>query len=343
MRRRSHGLVVLLAAFALLGGGVAQAGGVPQASAPSAGSPPAQEAAPSVSADAQYSVPGPWAVAKQAGAGCCDASGHEFDVWYPAGLGADGAKHPIITWGNGTLAVPQQYDYLLSHLASWGFVVVAVHNTNTGSGQEMLQAVDFMKAQAEDPSSVFYQRLDTDNIGAMGHSQGAVGAINATVHSGGAIKTAVPIEPPGQFMCTLGLPMLDPAMTTCTDPTALTAGSVLYINGSDSFISPSAQLLPWEKIGPQSIQGYFGATPDSVDKAMATMIGTNHNDIQGQPGCAPDNPGCIIGVQGYLGLLTAWNMGQLQSEPRARAAFAEGTGEFYSYPSWINQASNITD
>lgn len=337
MKRRLSKSVILIAvaALTLVGAGVAQAGG------PIAGGPAAPAVAAPASIEAEFAQPGPWDVAKQEGAGCCDASGHEFDLWYPADLGADGGTHPIITWGNGTLAVPQQYDYLLTHLASWGFVVVAAHNTNTDSGQEMLQGVDYLRAQNADPSSIFHQRLDTGNIGAMGHSQGAVGALNAATDSGGAIKTAIPIELPGQFLCTLNTPKLDPAMTTCADPTRLTTGSVLYINGSDSFISPSSQPLPVDQIGVQSVQGYFEATPDSVDKAMATLIGPNHNDIQGQPGCTPDNPGCIIGVQGFLGLLTAWNMGELQGDAHARSAFTEGTGQFYSYPTWINQASNI--
>lgn len=320
-------MLTLLAAFALVGAGVAQADA------------PAVDIRTSL--EAEYSAPGPWEVVKQEGAGCCDASGHEFDVWRPANLGADGTRHPVLTWGNGTLAVPQEYDYLLTHLASWGFVVVAAHNSNTGSGQELLAGVDFIRAQDADPASVFYQKVDTGNIGAIGHSQGAVGALNAAIDSGGAIKTAIPIELPGQFLCTLNTPKLDPAMTTCADPTRLTTGSVIYINGSDSFIAPSDQPLPVDQIGVQSVRGYFNATPDSVDKAMATLVGPNHNDIQGQPGCAPDNPGCIVGVQGFLGLLTAWSMGELQGDARARSAFAEGSGQFRGWEGWINQASNI--
>ncbi|WP_189636569.1 hypothetical protein [Rhodococcus sp. MTM3W5.2] len=328
----SRGVVLLAAAtLAVLG-----AGATAQAGAPAPGNEPA------ASVEATYSERGPWEVTKQQGFGCCDSTGHKFDVWYPTDLGANGDLHPIITWGDGTFAHPFQYDYLLSHLASWGFVVIAPDTTNSGSGQEMLDAVEFLKRQDSDPTSVFYQTLDTENVGAMGHSQGAIGSINATVRSGGTVKTTVPIELPGQYMCTLNMPKPDAAMTICADPKALTSGSVLYVNGSGSPISPSTQPLPWEQIGPQSAQGYYGATPDSVEKAMATLNGPNHNDIQGQPGCPANDPGCVSGVQGFLGVLTAWNMDKLRGDAHAHSAFVSGTGELFGQTAWSNQASNIT-
>jgi hypothetical protein len=44
-----------------------------------------------------------------------DGSG-SYRLYYPADLG--GGRHPIVTWGNGTGAVPEQYSGLLRHLAS---------------------------------------------------------------------------------------------------------------------------------------------------------------------------------------------------------------------------------
>ena len=49
--------------------------------------------------------------------------------------------HPIISWGNGTGVSPSGYAWLLGHLASWGFVVIASESRNTGSGEEMLEEV----------------------------------------------------------------------------------------------------------------------------------------------------------------------------------------------------------
>ena len=62
--------------------------------------------------------------------------GDSFTLYYPTNLGAGGVRHPIVTWGNGTNAVPSQYSGLLNQLASWGFVVIASNSTATGSDRD---------------------------------------------------------------------------------------------------------------------------------------------------------------------------------------------------------------
>lgn len=51
--------------------------------------------------------------------------------------------------------------------------------------------------QIEDTKSIFYHKIDFDNVGVVGHSQGGVGVINAitdTKHSS-TYKTAVSLSP----------------------------------------------------------------------------------------------------------------------------------------------------
>jgi predicted dienelactone hydrolase len=88
-----------------------------------------------------------------------DTSGLVYNLYYPTQLGTGGLRHPIITWGNGTNAAPSNYYGLLNHLASWGFVVVAVNDPTTGTGTEMLAAAQYMVARDSDSSSIFYQKL----------------------------------------------------------------------------------------------------------------------------------------------------------------------------------------
>ncbi|MCM6774033.1 hypothetical protein NDR87_11170 [Nocardia sp. CDC159] len=285
---------------------------------------------PAGAIEAEYLQPGPWAVRTQEAFGCCDSTGAAYDVWYPADLGAHGVRHPIITWGNGTSAVPRQYDHLLRHLASWGFVVVATENQNTGDGADIVAAARYLISQADDPASVFHGRLNTAAVGAMGHSQGATGVVNAMIASGGLIETAVAVEIPAQTFCSNG--------RRCADTGRLRSGSVLFVNGSsDALISPS-QRLSGLSSGLQSNRDYYEAVPASVTKAWGTLIGPNHNDIQGQPDCAAASKPCTTGVYGYLGYPTAWLAGRLQDRAVARAAFTPGSGEFYApNPNWANQ------
>lgn len=279
--------------------------------------------------EAKYSQPGPFAVSSRFGFGCCDSTGAKYDIWYPTDLGT--ARHPIITWGDGTIAVPRQYNYLLRHLASWGFVVIATENQSTGSGVDIAGAARYLIDRAADPSSIFHDRLNPA-VGAMGHSQGATGVLNAMANSGGLIRTAIPIELPMQALCFTG---------SCADPARLRSGSVFFVNGSsDGFISPSTQSLPLP--GLQSDRQYYDATPNAVTKSWGTLIGPNHNDVQGQPDCSGASPGCTTGVYGYLGYPTAWMMGQLGGDLAAHAAFTPGSGEFYRpNPNWTNQIGAV--
>jgi len=118
---------------------------------------------------------------------------NRFSVYYPTPLGRDGIKHPIITWGNGTSAVPAYYSGLLHHLASHGFIVIASKSTNTGSGVQMLQGVDWVIGEDSDPQSIFYGVVQTDAVCATGHSQGGGGTVNAANDS--RVRCSAPIQP----------------------------------------------------------------------------------------------------------------------------------------------------
>jgi len=281
----------------------------------------------------KYYGAGTWAVSK--GHACCDSLNHTFDLYYPTNLGANGFHHPILTWGNGSNAVPSQYDYLLTHMASWGFVVIATEDKTTGNGQTILDGANYLVGQNNGPPSnnIFYQKLDVHRIGAFGHSQGSQGAINALIKSAGLIKTVIPIELPATIWCSLG--------PSCADTSQLTSGSVFFIDGStDIPISPPTQDPNIQ--GQQSIQAFYNAVPNATLKVRGTLMGPNHNDVQGQPDCLHASFPCVNGVYGYLGYPTAWFMFQLQGDAYAHGAFVNGTGEMFSETTnWEYVGSNI--
>ncbi|MGW4243609.1 poly(ethylene terephthalate) hydrolase family protein [Nocardia sp. NPDC004722] len=284
--------------------------------------------------ESTFSQPGPWAVTARHAFTCCDSTGAAYDIWYPTDLGANGFRHPVLTWGDGTNAHPSQYDYLLRHFASWGFVVIATENAATGSGVDIAGAVDKLLALAADPASVFHDRLDANAIGAVGHSQGATGVLNAMANSGGRIRTAIPIELPAQIWCLTG---------ACADTGRITQGSVFFVNGSaDTVISPSEQAVPRQVAGLESEHAYYDAVPAGIPKAWGTLVGPDHNDVQGQPDCANASWPCTSGVAGYLGYPTAWLAARLLGDEAARRAFAPG-GEFTTpNPLWTNQTDDLT-
>jgi hypothetical protein len=118
----------------------------------------------------------------------------KFTLFRPKDLSPDGRCHPVITWGNGTGSTPNLYASLLNLFASHGFVVIGSNSKNVAQGdpKPMLVGVEWVIAQNEDPSSPLYHHLDTTNIGATGHSQGAMATSQASGDS--HITTNVPIE-----------------------------------------------------------------------------------------------------------------------------------------------------
>ena len=284
----------------------------------------------------KYAAFGPQNVTEAVTSKPCDHRGNRCDLYYPTNLAA-GIPHPIITWGNGTGGVSSGVLYFLRHLASFGFVIVATRDRFTGDGTTILDAVNFMVQANSDPSSIFFNKLDTNHIGAIGHSQGAGGAIRAMIASNGKISTVIPIELPGQHFC-----LCSPNQVL--DTANITQGSVFFVDGSNDIpISPPIQLQPPQQVGEQSLAAFYAAVPNAVPKLTATLIGPTHNDISGQPGCdtATSAP-CIVGVYGYLGYPTAWMADRLGLDPTAHAAFVSGTGEIFSQTShWEFVQSNI--
>lgn len=149
-----------------------------------------------------------------------------FTVVHPAppALGAFG-DHPVVVWGNGTSGTigiapyityfpdefPDEiliedstcmYQESLKHLASMGFVVVAPNDGFVGSGTELQNAVDFahLLDAFNDPSNPLYDNLDTGDIAAAGHSQGAIGAVNAAA-ADSRIDSVLAISAPDDAYC----------------------------------------------------------------------------------------------------------------------------------------------
>ncbi len=96
------------------------------------------------------------------------------------------SNHAVILWGNGTGATPTSYSGLLSHWASWGFIVVAANTTNAGTGRDMLRCLDWLE------NSSLSSSADLTKVGTSGHSQGGGGAIMAGVDP--RISASAPIE-----------------------------------------------------------------------------------------------------------------------------------------------------
>jgi hypothetical protein len=280
--RRVLGLLALLATIAALLGTTAS---------------PASAAADIENA---YKATGTWAVST---ANVSDSGGKTYVVHYPTNLGSGGYDHPVITWGNGTGAAPSRYTALLNHLASWGFVVIATTSTGTGTGNEMLAGAQYLVAENGRSGSQFYQNLDTGKVGAMGHSQGASGALNATTKSNGLIVSTMVFNLPNEGWI---------SGEHKTDFTKLTRPVFLVTGTGDTWISTAS-----------GNTSHYNKIPGPAAKAV--LKGAGHNTVQ--------NAG-----NGFLGYATAWARYTLAGDQTARGAFVGNPPEINTNTNWQNQA-----
>ncbi len=121
----------------------------------------------------------------------------KYYVYYPEELEYNNKKYPVIIVLNGTGILPKKYKALFKHLTSWGFVVIGNDDGNAGSGQSADESMNFIISENKNHKSVLYGKLDLDNIGITGHSQGGAGVLSAIsiMEHKDKYKTAVVLSP----------------------------------------------------------------------------------------------------------------------------------------------------
>jgi hypothetical protein len=280
--------------------------------------------------------------------GCADPAAppasRPFTYVYPSppALGSLG-DHPIITWGNPTndaYADPESqrnstcyWESFLRLVASWGFVVVSANTGQTGSGNEMRLAAGDLIARNGNMGSVFYQKLDTSSIAAAGHSQGAIGAINAVLDAPGAFESVLAVSTPDREDMLwhnggCSLPCIDvpvPAVEEIPNldaPIFFARNTGLYLPGTDPCREDD-----W--ISDKSKADWYPNThlPDAY--LAGTVRATRPED---EADCEPAWP--HLNLTDAFGYMNAWFAYTLQNQAGARPAFVGASPQFMSNPDW---------
>jgi hypothetical protein len=135
-----------------------------------------------------YSKPGPFAPTMVVNSTGPDGM---YTIYRPTTLGANGFKHPPLTWGNGITTTPAQYPTLLSTVASHGFVVIA-SNSSSVTSQLMTTGLDWLIAQ-DAAAGPFQGKLDTNRAVSMGYSLGGGAALTTGAHK--SVITTIAMHP----------------------------------------------------------------------------------------------------------------------------------------------------
>lgn len=217
-------------------------------------------------------------------------------VYYPKELNTTDKKYPVIVMCNGSGTPISKYPAVAKHMASWGFIVIGTEENYAWNAFGAEMCLRYLERcndneKIEDTISAFYQKVDFDHVGIVGHSQGGVGVINAvtaTAHKD-IYKAAV----------SLSLTNKELAHHLFWDYDAS------LVNIAIMLISGAGGGDDWVVTGEQ-LEAIYDDIP--ADKLMARRINTAHNEV-------------LYTANGYV---TAWFMWHLQGDEEAAGAF---TGE----------------
>ena len=237
----------------------------------------------------------------------------KYTIDYPTELETTDKKYPVIVVCNGSGTPISKYLSVPEHFASWGFIVIGTEEEYDWSGFSAEMCIRHLQKLNDSESigenkNIFYQKVDFDNVGIVGHSQGGVGVLNAITAQKHAdiYKTAVSLSPTNKELAHNLEWDYDAALVDT--PILLIAGA----GGGDDWVITGEQL--------QSIYSDIDR-----NKVMLRRKDTPHNET-------------LYAANGYV---TAWFIWHLQDDDEAAKAFAGDNAEIYMNGLYQNQHANL--
>lgn len=227
-----------------------------------------------------------------------------YEIWYPADLDNNNQQYPLVIMANGTGVPASKTKAIFKHLASWGFIVVGNEDEFSWNGFSSYMSLNYMLKLNKNIDSIFYQKVDTENIGIAGHSQGGVGVVNAvTNYDNGSMYKAIFAASPTCNQLAAGLEW-DFDLSKINIPYFSVAGT---------------GKLDAETISPlDQMKEDFKTIPNIMPKIIARRTGIDHGQT-------------ISHADGYM---TAWFMYWLQGDTKAGNAFFGDHAEILANPNW---------
>ena len=253
----------------------------------------------------------------------------KYAVWYPSKLINGEKKYPVVIFANGTGSTSSTYKKFLNHLSSWGFIAVGNDDKNTRTGASIEETIKFLISENEKTNSDFYSKIDLDNIGIGGHSQGGPAVFNMVTNQdhGNMIKTVYAVSATSSYHTAEMGDGWEYDISKVNIPTFLTAGTGNW----DAGTADSKEQKNDEKnnivqgICPLwSLKENYDLLPNSVDKIIARKKDVNHGDS-------------YLKCDGYM---TAWFSYYLQNNQEALKAFTK-TGELTQNTLYQDVQTNI--
>ena len=240
-------------------------------------------------------------------------------IWYPSEMEDRQDKYPLILVVNGSNTAALNYEPYFERLASWGFVVVGNDDRQAGTGISTSLTLDYMLEQNQNSYSLFYEKIDVQNIGIAGYSQGGAGAVRAvtecensgrykTIFTGSAAHSYLAQMWGGYDASKVSIPWFMAAASGTSDDTRATDAATEWLG-----VAPLSSLV-----------GNYDAMPDNVFKLRARVAGAEHAEMQ-------------MKTDGYM---TAWMLYQLQGDEEAGKALTGENAEILHNANWQDIEKN---
>ena len=238
-------------------------------------------------------------------------------IWYPKELENNNNEYPMITVVNASGVPAFRYEPFFKRLASWGFIVVGNEDGQTGTGETTSITLDYMLNISND--SKLYNKIDKNNIGIIGYSQGGAGAIRAVTEfeNGKNYKTIFTGSAAYSFLANNMGWNYDTSKIKI--PYFMTAGTGKSDDSGKDSSKEFGGVAPLSSL----IENYDKITND-VFKIRARSVGTEHEDM-------------LVQTDSYM---TAWMLYQLQDDKEASKIFVGDDAEILHNKKWQDIEKN---
>lgn len=249
----------------------------------------------------------------------------KYEIWYPSEMKESSSAYPLVVMVNGTGITASKYKAVFKHLASWGFIVIGNEDENSRTGASSSASLDFILKLNEDSKSDFYGKIDVDNIGVSGHSQGGVGTINAVTKqdNGSYYKAMFTASATSSFWGQENQFGRDWSydVAKVNIPYFMVAGTGYFDSGTAEDITATEG----QGIAPLwSLKKNYANIPATVTKVMARRVSTDHSDM-------------LNHADGYM---TAWFMYWLKGDIQAGNVFFGNDAEILTNANWQDVVKN---
>lgn len=233
----------------------------------------------------------------------------KYEIYYPSDIAEMEGTLPAVIFVNGTGVKGSKYQALQKHMASRGFITVATEEEHAWNGfsaemsVRMLEKLNKLEGEYFGKDNMLYGKIDLENIGITGHSQGGYGVVNAITdqkhkenYKAAVILSSAPFTANNDFQWE-------------ADPSLIQTPTMM-LSSMGKFDATVASL--------ESLQSVYNSISNEVPKVLARRTEGDHGEM-------------LYYGDGYV---TAWFMNWLQGDNEAGKAFFGESAEILTNVNW---------